>query len=47
MTHLSRGRAKLRKELLNYAQEQGIVRKPLRLLRRNQAENNAAEQADN
>ena len=27
MTHLSRGRAKLRKELLEYAQEQGVVRK--------------------
>jgi len=32
MTHLARGRAKLRKELLVYAQEQGIVRSRPRLL---------------
>lgn len=32
MTHLSRGRAKMRKELLEYAQEQGIVRSMPRLL---------------
>jgi RNA polymerase sigma-70 factor (ECF subfamily) len=34
MTHLSRGRARLRKELLDYAREQGIVRDMPRLLPR-------------
>lgn len=34
MTHLSRGRAKLRKELLVYAQKQGIVRNLPRLIPR-------------
>jgi RNA polymerase sigma-70 factor (ECF subfamily) len=34
MTHLARGRAKLRKELLEYAQEQGIVRRFPRLLQK-------------
>jgi hypothetical protein len=34
MTHLSRGRAKLRKELLSYAQAQGIVRNLPRLIPR-------------
>jgi RNA polymerase sigma-70 factor (ECF subfamily) len=34
MTHLSRGRAKLRKELLDYAREQGIVRARPRVLPR-------------
>ena len=34
MTHLSRGRAKLRKELLEYAREQGIVRMMPRILPR-------------
>lgn len=34
MTHLSRGRAKLRKELVDYAREQGIVRDLPRLLPR-------------
>lgn len=34
MTHLSRGRAKLRKELLAYAREQGIVRTMPRVLPR-------------
>jgi RNA polymerase sigma-70 factor, ECF subfamily len=32
MTHLSRGRAKMRKELLDYAQEQGIVRTMPRII---------------
>jgi RNA polymerase sigma-70 factor, ECF subfamily len=34
MTHLSRGRAKLRSELMDYAQQQGILRPRPRLLRR-------------
>lgn len=34
MTHLSRGRAKLRKELLDYARDRGIVRDGPRLLRK-------------
>ena len=32
MTHLSRGRAKLRKELLDYARQQGIVRTMPRII---------------
>ena len=32
MTHLSRGRAKLRKELTAYAEEQGVIRKRPKLV---------------
>lgn len=38
MTHLSRGRSKLRKELLNYAVETGVVRSFPRLVLRQDAE---------
>lgn len=38
MTHLSRGRAKLRTELLEYARAQGMLRPRPRLLRRKQEE---------
>jgi RNA polymerase sigma-70 factor (ECF subfamily) len=38
MTHLSRGRAKLRKELLSYAREQGVVRTGPRLIPKPQEE---------
>lgn len=38
MTHLSRGRAKLRKDLLEYAKEHGIVRSFPRLVPRQQPE---------
>jgi RNA polymerase sigma-70 factor (ECF subfamily) len=38
MTHLSRGRAKLRKELTEYAVEQGIIRKRPELLQRKKGE---------
>jgi DNA-directed RNA polymerase specialized sigma24 family protein len=36
MTHLSRGRAKLRKELLEYARERGFVRGRPRILPKNE-----------
>lgn len=39
MTHLSRGRAKLRQELLDYAREQGVVRSRPRLLPKPTQEN--------
>jgi len=43
MTHLSRGRAKMRKELLHYAQKEGIVRTMPRLIpKRNGAEETQA-----
>lgn len=35
MTHLSRGRAKLRKQLLDYAREEGIIKTYPRLVNRN------------
>lgn len=44
MTHLSRGRAKLRKELLAYAREQGIVRNMPRILPRSEEEWSESEQ---
>ncbi len=45
MTHLSRGRAKLRSDLLDYAQEEGIVRTYPRLVARDKpAENTKKEQ---
>lgn len=47
MTHLSRGRAKLRKELLVYAQEQGIVRTMPRVLPRTDEESGDPEQRQN
>lgn len=43
MTHLSRGRAKMRKELLTYAREQGIVRSMPRVLPREEAPHNQTE----
>lgn len=43
MTHLSRGRAKLRKELLDYAHERGIVRAYPRLVSRENDERGLGE----
>ena len=43
MTHLSRGRAKLRKELLDYAREQGIVRNLPRIIPRDEPADAALE----
>jgi len=47
MTHLSRGRAKLRKELLTYAREQGIVRTMPRVLPRDDAYGGTEERLQN
>lgn len=41
MTHLSRGRAKLRLELTAYAKQQGIIREMPRVIERNGQESNA------
>lgn len=46
MTHLSRGRAKLRKELTGYARKRGIVRNMPRLIPREQAHPTSLRQAD-
>ena len=45
MTHLSRGRARMRKELLTYAQNAGIVRTMPRLIPRRGAEGETRAQA--
>lgn len=47
MTHLSRGRAKLRKELLAYARQQGIVRDMPRVLPRETDETDHMERERN
>jgi RNA polymerase sigma-70 factor (ECF subfamily) len=41
MTHLSRGRAKLRLELTDYARQQGIIRKMPRIVGRDEQDTNA------
>lgn len=47
MTHLSRGRAKLRRELTDYALETGIIKNAPRLLPKNTGESSSrAEQAN-
>ena len=45
MTHLSRGRAKLRKELTDYALESGIIKNAPRLLRKKEDDTPQAEKA--
>ena len=47
MTHLSRGRAKMRKELLAYAQEQGIVRTMPRIIPKRGGDGDARANASN
>lgn len=46
MTHLSRGRAKLRRELTDYALDSGIIKNAPRLLRKDEKGTTQAEQAN-
>jgi len=43
MTHLARGRAKLRRELMDYARDRGLIRGRLRLLQKEEARDQPKE----